>query len=514
MASNPASPPMSRRQLIAVALLSALLIAGLAAASCGGDKGRRPSSSVAGYSATPGRNVASPAERLAVTYFYYWYDLPDGPHSAPLTDHPAEADASYLDVGWFKKQLQDMTAAGIDIALPVYWGKFEPSSAVGLRNLVAAHDQLVADGASPPSIGMFLDTGAIGLLPAEQRDMTKPENQALFYALIRGFFNEVPDRLRAKIDGRPVVWIWAAYFDIEFDRSLFDYITAQFEADYGVRPYLVGEEIWRYAHPSGGDVDYDQVMPLDDFYIWGAALNGFVQPTGGIAEVGPGYDERTLPGPGRIGRFQDRQGGRFFEENLQRAIDAGVPILAIETWNEFHEASDVADSAEYGRRYIELTRQYVDRFKSLDLALPTATPQPTPQTLTLTPQARPTPTPTPTPTPVAHPAITGTPMPTVTPASSAPAPQPTSPPFIRGDVDCNGRVDSIDALDTLLMLTGGPMDHSACMSDARPQAADQTGDTDCSGSLDAVDALATLRFVARLPVQQHQPCTQIGEPSS
>ncbi|HSP54342.1 MAG TPA: DUF5010 domain-containing protein, partial [Dehalococcoidia bacterium] len=376
MSPAPANRTAIRRALVVVALAGGILLAGIAAASCGGDKGAKQSSSVAGYSATPGPNAARPAERLAVTYFYYWYDLPDGPHSAPLTDHPAEPDASYLDVGWFKKQLQDMTDAGIDIALPVYWGKFEPSSSVGLKNLVTAHDQLTAEGKSPPLIGMFLDTGAIGLLPADQRDLTKPENQALFYSMIRGFYNEVPARVRAKVDGRPVVWLWAAYFEIKFDRSLFDYITSQFEADYGVRPYLVGEEIWRYAHPSDGGVDYDHVMPLDDFYIWGAALNGFVQPTGGIAEVGPGYDERTLPGPGRIGRLQDREGGRFFEENLQRAIDAGVPILAIETWNEFHEASDVADSAEYGRRYIELTRQYVDRFKSLDLALPTATPQP------------------------------------------------------------------------------------------------------------------------------------------
>jgi hypothetical protein len=330
--------------------------------------------------------------------------------------------------------------------------------------------------------------------------------------MIRGFYNEVPARVRAKVDGRPVVWLWAAYFDIRFDRSLFDYITSQFEADYGVRPYLVGDEIWRYAHPSSGGVDYDQVMPLDDFYIWGAALNGFVQPTGGIAEVGPGYDERTLPGPDRIGRYQDREGGRFYEDNLQRAINAGAPVLAIETWNEFHEASDVADSAEYGRRYIELTRQYVDRFKSLDLALPTATPDPTPHPVTTTPQPHPTPTRTPTPTPTAVPAGTRTPTPTPAPiTNSPPSPQPTSPPFIRGDVDCNGRVDSIDALETLLLLAGGPMDQSACMSGAGRQAADLAGDADCSGSVDAVDALTTLRFVARLPVQQHQPCTQIGQ---
>jgi hypothetical protein len=36
----------------------------------------------------------------------------------------------------------------------------------------------------------------------------------------------------------------------------------------------------------------------------------------------------------------------------------------IETWNEFHEGTDVAASMEYGRQYIELNRRHVDLFKA------------------------------------------------------------------------------------------------------------------------------------------------------
>ena len=36
----------------------------------------------------------------------------------------------------------------------------------------------------------------------------------------------------------------------------------------------------------------------------------------------------------------------------------------IETWDEFHEGTDIAESKEYGRQYIELTRKYSDLFKS------------------------------------------------------------------------------------------------------------------------------------------------------
>ncbi len=35
----------------------------------------------------------------------------------------------------------------------------------------------------------------------------------------------------------------------------------------------------------------------------------------------------------------------------------------IETWDEFHEGTDIAESKEYGRQYIGLTRKYSERFK-------------------------------------------------------------------------------------------------------------------------------------------------------
>jgi hypothetical protein len=359
--------PAVRRHSRLLAGILLLAIAGIALAAYRADHEPGPKPKVGGEIATPdAMSGPTPEDRMVVTYFYYWYDLPGGPHSEPLTDHPADPEASYLDVSWFRQELLDMKQAGIDAGLASYWGIFEPSSTVGLRNLVAAYDALISEGQSPPKVGMFLDTGAVARLEPQYRDLTKPQNQEIFYSLIRGYYDVVPDRVWARIDGRPIIWLWAAYFGIQFDRTLFDYITSRFEADYGIRPYLVGEDIWRYAHPSGGGVDYDAgVMPLDDFYIWGAAYTGFQEPTGEVAQIGPGYDERTLPGPDRIGRHRDREEGAFYARSFQQAIDSGSRIIAIETWNEFHEASDIANSEEYGRQYIELTRRFVDQFKGV-----------------------------------------------------------------------------------------------------------------------------------------------------
>jgi len=35
----------------------------------------------------------------------------------------------------------------------------------------------------------------------------------------------------------------------------------------------------------------------------------------------------------------------------------------IETWSEFHEGTEICETKEYGRQYIELTRKYSDMFK-------------------------------------------------------------------------------------------------------------------------------------------------------
>lgn len=50
--------------------------------------------------------------------------------------------------------------------------------------------------------------------------------------------------------------------------------------------------------------------------------------------------------------------------SLGAAIASVKRLLATETWNESHEASDIADSQEYGRQYIEITRKYVEHFKA------------------------------------------------------------------------------------------------------------------------------------------------------
>jgi hypothetical protein len=99
-------------------------------------------------------------------------------------------------------------------------------------------------------------------------------------------------------------------------------------------------------------------------YAWGAAVFGFnPDPWLTVAQVGPGFTNvaycRSGPGCYDI----DREEGAFYERALQEAVASNRTILALETWNELAEGSQIAETVQDGRLYIELTRRYADGFK-------------------------------------------------------------------------------------------------------------------------------------------------------
>ena len=97
--------------------------------------------------------------------------------------------------------------------------------------------------------------------------------------------------------------------------------------------------------------------------------------------------------------------------------------------------------------------------------------------------------------------------------------EPPLPKVAMGDVDCDDDVDSVDALKALR--------HVASLSVAQTEpcpdvgtalarvsdegaAVETMGDVDCDGDVDSVDALKVLRHVASLSVAQTEPCRDLG----
>jgi len=300
-------------------------------------------------------------ERLVGTYYYYWYDSYTGQHlrnsdqSDGLTTHPSSMeDFSYKSIRWHRRQLEDMMAAGIDFVLPVFWGApsdHAPGSHLywsfeGLPPLVAAREELLHEGKAPPRIGMLYDTSTLAINAWKYHaDLSTVYGRRWFYATIRDFFSLIPPRHRAMMDGRPMAFLYTAAFTPNHGQNLIDETQRRFAAEFGGRGlWIAREQSWN--------------VTADATYAWGGAL-GYRNP--GIGSLGPGYDHSAVRG--RAPLVVSRRDGAYYEEIWRKALEQPPNVVMVETWNEFHEGSDIADSKEYGRRFIELTRKYVDLFK-------------------------------------------------------------------------------------------------------------------------------------------------------
>jgi len=308
-------------------------------------------------------------DKILCTYYFYWYDVysnahivnPDG--SDALVDHPADMeDFSYNSVNWHKQELKDMIAAGIDVLLPVYWGDTGNMrwSAPGVEKLVEAEVELKKEGLDPPKIGLFYDTSSLmveGRLKkgGERPDITTQFGRELFYKMIRDFYSLIPSQYWFEIDDKPIVWLYSSAFASKFDKSTIDFAQRKFAQDFsGKELYVVGEVSWQ--KPDIG---------LDNLYAWGAALAG--PNFHGVAAIGPGYDDSAVPG--RTTPKREREGGQFYIDSWKEALESEKNIIVLETWNELHEGTDICETREYGREYINLTAEFSRKCKFLTQTL-------------------------------------------------------------------------------------------------------------------------------------------------
>ena len=323
----------------------------------------------------PGRSIGlkagdlKPAVRWADdqpivgTYFFYWYDVNTKEHwlnadgSDALVDHPADANGySYRSAAWWRRELEDVTAAGIDFIAPVYWGvpgQYEKGhfqwSFEGLRHLVTAWDRLAKAGRHPPQVALFYDTSTLRHNGTGRHvDLRTPDGKTWFYTTIRDFFSLIPPRMWAMRKGGPIVFLYSAAFAKAQDPGLFGDVRRRFRRDFACSPYLIREVSWQ------GKTDAE--------YAWGGALGLKLHS---LASLGPGYDHHAVPG--RRPLVVPRRGGQTYRENWQKLLALPAPrrprIVMVETWNELHEGTDICATREYARKYIDLTAKHARSYR-------------------------------------------------------------------------------------------------------------------------------------------------------
>jgi hypothetical protein len=314
-------------------------------------------------------------QRLVFSYFYYWYE-PDNDdpriveQNAGLTAHfPAHRPADWRSAGWYRQQLLDQHQAGVDVALTVYWGnELYPEttwSTEGLRPMVQALDQLDTEQRPHPKIGLFFDSYVL-----QGTNLTEPAKIQWLADQIRAYFTRLPARHRATIDGRPIIWLYLSNFANDFNQATFDELSNQLEPDLGARPFWVAEESWLHTTWTDGSGqrhdDPRQPVAFDAMYRWGAAGQGIqlVEHPLPLASVGPGYDDSKQFDRGEDRSVHLRESGCYYARSWRLAQALGARWVVIETWNEFYEGSGVAETAEWGRDYIDASASYTAAFKA------------------------------------------------------------------------------------------------------------------------------------------------------
>jgi len=323
----------------------------------------------------PGRFFPLPAEAhqdadsfnygqpVVGTTYFYWYDIDTKSHiidhdgTDALTTHPADMNnLSYKRAAWHKTQIKDMIAAGLDFLLPVFWGvpgKYNGWSFVGLPPLVQAHSALQKEGFDPPAIGLFYDTSILKWNGFNKDgtsyhvDLSTDFGKEWFYTAIRDFFSLIPPSKWARVDSRPIIFIYSSAFAKKQDPNQFEYVKDRFRKDFAVEPFIIKSAGWEGQ--------------ADAVYSWGGAVNGPLIYRHVIA-LGPGYDHRAVPG--RAPLVVDRQDGKTYIDRWIKVLRLNPQhrpwIVHVETWNEWHEGTDIAHCREFGRSYIVLTRLFAD----------------------------------------------------------------------------------------------------------------------------------------------------------
>ena len=301
------------------------------------------------------------------TSYFYWYDIDskthiiDGDGTDALTTHPADMNGiSYKRVSWHKQQLGDMIDAGVDFLMPVFWGvpgRYRGWSFAGLGPLVQAHSQLQAEGAEPPAIGLFYDTSILKWNDFRRAgrgnyhvDLAGEFGKEWFYTAMRDFFSLIPPSKWARIDGRPIVFLYSAHFAKAQGQGQLPYVKKRFLTDFGIEPFIVKSQDWKGS--------------ADAVYSWGGAVNGPLIYRKVVA-LGPGYDHTAVPG--RAPLIVEREDGKIYIDRWRKVLQLNPEhrswMVHVETWNEWHEGTDVAHSREYGRTYILLTRLFSDLWR-------------------------------------------------------------------------------------------------------------------------------------------------------
>lgn len=192
-----------------------------------------------------------------------------------------------------------------------------------------------------------------------------------------------------KVEQQPAMFIYLMR-DVINHQSYFDTLNSNMEAK-GFAPYFIGDVI-HWQDPTDGLTTPDSQAADWNFYkVHFKAISGYSlydpsrYPTDGLDDeflsdveahwetwikqinanglrfvpfVMPGYDDRSLRGNDRP--ILGRDDGQFYRESwamAKRFMDSDIPHIALTSFNEWHEGTEIEPSRQHGTSYLDDTRE-------------------------------------------------------------------------------------------------------------------------------------------------------------
>ena len=301
------------------------------------------------------------AHKPVLAYYFPWYEATEW-NSARMSDLPA-TPYSGGDDGAIQRHIQQADDSGIDGLICVWFGPNESRLTERCDKLLkAAAGRDFAVTVSPDQAADFTGT------------LKTPDGMAAALGFIRDRWMGHPNWLRW--NGKPIVVFW--------NPQSFGSIAAWQQLRARVDP----GKAW---HWMGEGIDFNYLDVFDSLYYfdisWAAnpadAMAGYARRLNDynsrqnsskpfIATVMPGYDDSRIRGGNAV---RDRANGDYYRRAWQTAIDRNAQAVIITSWNEWYEGSQIEPSQRYGSLYLDLTREYVARYKNAGTAPP---PPPSP----------------------------------------------------------------------------------------------------------------------------------------
>jgi hypothetical protein len=287
--------------------------------------------------------------------FHYDYQHPDlgfrnADNSDAMTVHPLKAELhDFKKPAWHRSQIDGMIAAGLDFFAPLYAGPGQVGRGdVGLKALMEAWTFVEEAGGEPPLIAPYIDTRPLLAIEAGAtiRDLRRPKEMARFAEVFAKFFETIQPEARFQLGEFLVIFVGPS-FGVPHERDFFEKIADSLYVKLRRKVFIVAEQSWQARRPSRFRADSALMGPRGDTVV---------------RFIGPGYDDSRLRGRGTPRR--DREETRFYRWAFDRVLLEIPTIAVVDSWNDYRQGTAIAPSREFGRRYLDLTRQYALRMKS------------------------------------------------------------------------------------------------------------------------------------------------------